>query len=170
MQQWIPVSTSPKGRLVRAALEEFGSRSFENVSVGELATKASVTTGALYHHFQNKFGLYDFVRTDVEKRLLDRMEGAAAGASADPLDAALLVGFDFAVRQSFARLLSESPPNLEDDQLVDLLARVSHPLPAPIGQVLASAWRAAVSFVADGGSVIHARQAILAISPRPNRL
>ena len=49
---------------------------FDEVTVGELADAAKVTTGALYHHFGSKFGLYAFVRNDVEQRLLDRMEGA----------------------------------------------------------------------------------------------
>ena len=54
------------------------ARPFDEVTVGELAADAGVTTGALYHHFENKLGLYRFVREDVERRLLDRMEGAAA--------------------------------------------------------------------------------------------
>ena len=75
MREWIPVSTSPKGRLALSAIEEFGARPFDEVTVAELATAAKVTTGALYHHFGSKLGLYAFVREDVERRLLDRMEG-----------------------------------------------------------------------------------------------
>ena len=66
MREWIPVSTSPKGRLALAAVREFGSRPFDEVTVGELAAAADVTTGALYHHFGSKLGLYDFVGADVE--------------------------------------------------------------------------------------------------------
>src|SRR5918996_5150110 len=100
MRNWIPVSTSPKGRLALAAIKEFGARPFDEVAVGELAAAAQVTTGALYHHFGSKLGLYEFVRDDVEQRLLDRMEGAIAAAGDRPaaVQAALLVGFDFAVR------------------------------------------------------------------------
>ncbi|MBA2387599.1 MAG: TetR/AcrR family transcriptional regulator [Acidimicrobiia bacterium] len=166
MCEWVPVSKSPKGRLALVAVREFGSRPFEDVTVGELAADAEVTTGALYHHFHSKLGLYVFVRRDVERRLLDRMEGAVAGAGADPLSTALVVGFDFAVRQSFVRLLSEPSPGHEEDPLVALLTRLSHPVPAPIGPILASAWRAALSSVADGGSVDHARQALLAVTVR----
>ncbi len=163
MREWVPVSTSPKGRLALAAVQQFGSRTFEEVTVGELAADADVTTGALYHHFQNKLGLYVFVRRDIERRLLDRMEGAVAGAGADPLATALVVGFDFAVRQSFVRLLSEPPPHHEEDPLAELLTRLNHPVPAPIGRVLASAWRAALSAVADGDSAEDARRALRAL-------
>ena len=81
MREWIPVSTSPKGRLALAAVKEFGARPFDEVTVGELAAAAKVTTGALYHHFGSKLGLYAFVREDVERRLLDRMEGAIAASA-----------------------------------------------------------------------------------------
>ena len=81
MREWIPVSTSPKGRLALAAVREFGARPFDEVTVGELAAAADVTTGALYHHFGSKLGLYAFVRDDVEQRLLDRMEGAIAASA-----------------------------------------------------------------------------------------
>lgn len=73
------MSTSPKGRLALAAVEQFGARPFEDVTVAELATAAEVTTGALYHHFGSKLGLNTFVRDDVEQRLLDRMEGSRRG-------------------------------------------------------------------------------------------
>lgn len=148
------------------AVREFGCRAFEDVTVGELAADAAVTTGALYHHFHSKLGLYLFVRRDVERRLLDRMEGAVAGAGADPLGTALLVGFDFAVGQSFVRLLSEASPSDDEDPLAELLTRLGHPAPAPIGGMLASTWRAALSWVADGGSVEQARLAVRAITLR----
>jgi len=164
MREWVPVSTSPKGRLALVAVREFGSRSFEEVTVGELAASSDVTTGALYHHFGSKLGLYVFVRRDVERRLLDRMEGAAAGAGANSLEMAMVVGFDFAVQQSFVRLLSERPPCGEDDLMADLLTRLSNPVPEPIGRVLASAWRAALSSVAEGGSMESSRRALLALS------
>src|SRR5918995_2359320 len=104
MREWVPVSTSPRGRLVLAAVKEFGARPFDEVTVAELAAAANVTTGALYHHFGSKLGLYSFVREDVERRLLDRLEGAfaATGSEAERsagVTAALLVGLDFAVRE-----------------------------------------------------------------------
>ena len=76
MLDWIPSRSSPRGRLVLAALEAFGARGYEAVGVAELARAAETTTGPLYHHFGSKLGLYDVIRTDVERRVLDRMEGA----------------------------------------------------------------------------------------------
>jgi AcrR family transcriptional regulator len=168
VRNWVPVSTSPKGRLALAAVEEFGRRRFEDVTVGELADAAHVTTGALYHHFGSKLGLYAFVREDVEQRLLDRMEGAvaAAGDEADrpaAVKAALLVGFDFAVREGFLRVLGDPPIGAESDRLADLLSSSTAPASPLLGRVLAAAWRAALTAVAEGSKPDEGRTALLAI-------
>lgn len=169
MRQWIPVSTSPKGRLVLAAVTAFGARPFEEVTVGELAAAAKVTTGAIYHHFGSKLGLYSAVRDDVEQRLLDRMEGAMAAAAADrsaAVRAALLVGFDFAVREGFLRILGDPPAGAGDDRLAGLLSTSTAPASQVLGRVLAAAWRAALTAVADGAPTQQARDALLALELR----
>jgi AcrR family transcriptional regulator len=171
MREWVPVSTSSKGRLAMSAVQAFGAQPFDEVTVGDLAAKAGVTTGALYHHFQSKLGLYLFVRRDVERRVLDRMEGAAdatAGRSA-AVSAALLVGFDFAVRQDVPRLLGEPPGGSTQDPLVDFLAGLCHPTPPPVGQVIAAGWRAALLAVAEGMPAERARTALSAVEVRLDR-
>jgi AcrR family transcriptional regulator len=171
VREWIPVSTSPKGRLALAAVTAFGERPFDEVTVGELAAAADVTTGALYHHFGSKLGLYAFVREDVEQRLLDRMEGAIA-ASAPASDrsaavmAALLIGFDFAVREGFLRVLGDPPAGAEPDRLAELLTASTAHAPPVLGRVLAAAWRAALVAVAEGSDPQQARAALLALELR----
>ena len=170
MREWIPISTSPKGRLALAAVKQFGERPFDDVTVGELAAAANVTTGALYHHFGSKLGLYDFVRDDVERRLLDRMEGAiAASAHLDrsaAVMAALVIGFDFAVREGFLRILGDPPAGTEHDRLADLLSASTAPASPVLGRVLAAAWRAALVAVAEGSDPQQARAALLALEFR----
>jgi AcrR family transcriptional regulator len=168
MREWVPVSTSPKGRLAVRALEEFGSRPFHDVTVGELAAGAGVTTGSLYHHFDGKLGLYGFVRDEAERRLLDRMEGAASARAGDGISAgmmgALIVGFDFAAGQGFVRLLGEPHPAREHDPVADLLTEISGGGRVPIGRVLAAAWRAALLAVAEGEAIFRARAALELLS------
>ena len=169
MREWLPVSTSPKGRLALTAVAEFGARPFDEVTVGELASAADVTTGAIYHHFGSKLGLYTFVRDDVELRLLDRMEGAVAAGEGDrpaAVRAALLVGFDFAVREKFLHLLGAPPPGIERDALAELLRAATSPASPVLGRVLAAAWRAALTAVADGARPKAARAALTSLEIR----
>ena len=171
MREWIPVSTSPKGRLALAAVREFGARPFDDVTVSELASAANVTTGALYHHFGSKLGLYVFVREDVERRLLDRMEGAIAAyvpASDRPaaVTAALRVGFDFAVREGFLRILGDPPGGADRDRLAQMLRASTTEASPVLSRVLAAAWRAALAAVAEGSEPQQARAALLALEFR----
>lgn len=150
MREWVPVPGTAKGRLVSEALTEFGRRGYAAVSVTELAESAGVTIGSLYHHFGSKTGLYSVVREDVERRVVDRMEGAAAVRPGDPT-AALLVGFDYLVAAGFARLLSEQHPERADDPVEALLATLTRdPL---VARILLAAWRAALSASAGEASV-----------------
>jgi AcrR family transcriptional regulator len=168
VRNWIPVSSSAKGRLALRALEQFGQRGFEPVNVVELAAAAGVTTGSLYHHFGSKLGLYDFVRSEAEQRLLDRMEGAAAVGAVDGptggVRGALVVGFDFAIGQGFVRLLGEPHPGRTLDPVAEFLSDVSDHGRTPIGAMLAAAWRAALLAVADGAPPAAARAALAVLS------
>ena len=171
MREWIPVSTSPKGRLALAAVTKFGARPFDEVTVGELAAAAEVTTGALYHHFGSKLGLYAVVREDVERRLLDRMEGAVAAAGGEvgrsaAVATALHVGFDFAVGEGFLHILGAPPAGAERDRLAEMLSASTAPASPVLGRVLAAAWRAALEAVAEGSDPHQARAALQAFEVR----
>ena len=137
MREWIPVPGTTKARLLDVAIAEFGARGFDAVGVTEVAAAAGVTVGSLYHHFGSKPALYALVRTDVERRLLDRMEGAwAIDAN---LAATLGVGFDYLVRAGFARLLAEPR---DGDPVEGFLS--THSARPVTGVLLAAAWRAAL--------------------------
>jgi AcrR family transcriptional regulator len=162
MPEWVPVPGSAKDRLIRAAMHEFERDGFEASSVTAIAAKAGVTTGSLYHHFGSKLDLYLLVRTDVERRIADRMEGAVASVESgrSAVRAALVVGFDAAVRFDACRLLGEPTPSDRPDVIQDTLAAA---LPADVasgGAVLAAAWRAALQQVADGITPGDARRAL----------
>lgn len=153
-----------------AALREFGARPFDAVGVGELAAMAETTTGALYHHFGSKAGLYAVVRLDVEQRLLDRMEGALASTAgsvdgaAAAIPAALTIGLEFAVEARLPHLLGTPPTGDEPDRLAELLAARVAPAPPLLGSALAAAWRATLLAVADGTDLAEARETLAALS------
>lgn len=143
------------------------------MTVGQLAA-ADVTTGAVYHHFGSKLGLYAFVRADVERRLLDQMAGAVAAAGGDrggasvsgssataaSVSTALLVEFDFAVTQGFLHLVGAPPSETEHDRLAEMLAVATRSASPLLGPILAAGWRAAVAAVAGGAEPEEARTAL----------
>lgn len=69
--------------LVAAGRRLFGRHGFAATSVDDLARDAQVTTGALYHHFQNKTALFETVFVEVHTELLEASARAADGASSD---------------------------------------------------------------------------------------
>jgi AcrR family transcriptional regulator len=169
VRSWIPVPETTTGRLVSAALELFGACGYGPVGVATIASQAGVTTGSLYHHFKSKEGLYRLVRTDVEQRVVDRVEGAAATHSVSgvsELAPVLLVGFDYVVSGGFVRLLGEPPPESQGgithpdpvEQLIDrLLGGQQRPMPA----LVAAAWRTALWHASGGEQAARDARAAL---------
>jgi hypothetical protein len=80
--------------------------------------------------------------------------------------AALLVGFDFAVREGFLYILGTPPAGAEHDRLAEMLNVSAAPASPILGRVLAAAWRAALVAVADGTKPQQARTALLAFELR----
>ncbi|PSL03255.1 TetR family transcriptional regulator [Haloactinopolyspora alba] len=163
MQEWVPVPGSVKARLIEAALHHFEQSGFEDAGVTDLAAKAGVTTGSLYHHFGSKLGLYTVVRDDLEKRITDRMEGAAAAAGGTGRPAvavAILVAFDAAVRFDACRLLGEPAPSDRPDPVGRLLRSLLPDDLDAAAVILAAAWRAALLHVAEGAPAGTARRAL----------
>ncbi|TDE15738.1 TetR/AcrR family transcriptional regulator [Jiangella asiatica] len=163
MPEWVPVPGSVKARLIEAALHHFEQAGYEAATVTELASKAGVTTGSLYHHFGSKLGLYTVVRDDLEKRITDRIEGAAAavgGTGRAAARAAILVAFDAAVRFGTCRLLGETAPADRPDPVRIALDTTLPRDAGPAAVVLAAAWRAALLEVSAGTPADTVRRAL----------
>jgi len=156
----IPIPGSARARLLEAGIAQFQERGYDQANVLVIAELAGVTTGSLYHHFKSKLGLYVEIRDEMEKRMTERMEGAAAalgGTGRLVVQAALEVAFDAAVRFGVTRILAEPRP---DHALDPIAAALAHALPRAARSaagMLAAAWRGALLAVADGVSPQVAR-------------
>lgn len=159
MREWVPVPGTAKARLVEAAVHQFETAGYDDVNVTELAAKANVTTGSLYHHFDSKLGLYLVVREEMERRVVDRMAGAAAAAD-KPVRAALLVAFDAAVHFGVCRILAEPLPVPRDDPVADTLRPLLPKRLRAAPAILVASWRAALLAVADGVPSTTARASL----------
>jgi AcrR family transcriptional regulator len=167
VHSWVPVPGTTTGRLVVAALELFGADGFAAVAVGAIAEHAGVTTGSLYHHFGSKAGLYQLVRGDVEQRVVDRLEGAAAVRNVRTIaDLApiLLVGFDYLVASGLARLLGERSPAMSTthvDPVERLIGQLVANDDAFVAALITAAWREALWHASTGvGQARVARTAL----------
>ncbi len=56
--------------LLRAGRNQFGSQGFDAVSLEAIVAEARVTTGAIYHHFAGKKGLFLAVAEEIEREVL----------------------------------------------------------------------------------------------------
>jgi AcrR family transcriptional regulator len=59
-----------KEALLRAGRRQFASHGFDAVSLEAIVAEARVTTGAIYHHFSGKKGLFLAVAEEIECELL----------------------------------------------------------------------------------------------------
>lgn len=74
-----------RAALLAAARELFGRDGYAATSVEDIAARAGVTIGALYHHFPNKTALFETVFEELHVELLAD-SGRAARKGKDPID------------------------------------------------------------------------------------
>lgn len=99
MSKRIADTASTKRRLIEAATRQFGASGFDHASLIEIAREGGLTTGAIYHHFGDKRGLFKAVAETIEVEIAAQIE--AKISALDPW-AALINGIDIAL--SFAML------------------------------------------------------------------
>jgi AcrR family transcriptional regulator len=59
-----------RAALLRAARSAFGTQGYASVSLAQIVSDASATTGALYHHFADKKALFIAVAEEIEAEIL----------------------------------------------------------------------------------------------------
>jgi AcrR family transcriptional regulator len=73
-------SAETRQRILEIARAAFAFGGYDGSTNRELATKAGITSGALYHYFGSKLDLYLAVHEDVQQRVYGRFNEAADGA------------------------------------------------------------------------------------------
>lgn len=151
MREWIPIPGTNKDTLIKVALEEFSVKGYNGVNITEMAKKANMTTGAVYHHFGSKSQLYEVIRTDLEQRIIDRMEGAASlfEEADEAMKAALITGINFAVKQNICKLMSEEYPYNKMDRIEEFLSAINTNKKLPVEIMLISSWRSILKGLAN---------------------
>ncbi|WP_116206299.1 TetR/AcrR family transcriptional regulator [Amycolatopsis circi] len=75
-------SESTRSALVDSAVELFTKRGYAGTSLDEVAKRARVTKGALYHHFSGKQALFEAAFEQVESLVYDRLQKIMTGDGA----------------------------------------------------------------------------------------
>ena len=98
--------------LVAAGRRRFGEDGFAATSLEEIAADAGVTTGAIYHHFAGKKGLFQTVAEALEQELLELARGAAGDDPWTTLERAFEVLLDACAAPDVQRILFLDAPRV----------------------------------------------------------
>jgi AcrR family transcriptional regulator len=104
-------SARTRGALLTAARELFAENGFAATGREEIAERAGVTRGALYHHFASKTELAAAVVEQVEGELVDLVVSAALRGSGvrDQLHRGCRAYMDACADPTMARILADAP-------------------------------------------------------------
>ncbi|MFY0989184.1 TetR/AcrR family transcriptional regulator [Halomonas sp. C05BenzN] len=113
-------------RTVETVIELCGQEEPATITTGEIARQMGVTQGALFRHFPSKDAIWEAVVDWVGKRVMQRLDAAAAGAGA-PLEALE------AMFMAHVEFIAEHPgvPRL-------LLGQLQHARPTPARRMVRS--------------------------------
>jgi AcrR family transcriptional regulator len=111
MSRKVEQGEATRDALVTAAVALFTDRGFADTSTSEIVHRASVTRGALYHHFADKEELFRAAFTEVEKDIYARCQAAANGRDlVDGLQAAIAAFLDACLEPAVQRVLLREGP------------------------------------------------------------
>ncbi|WP_127572193.1 TetR/AcrR family transcriptional regulator [Georgenia faecalis] len=79
-------SEATAARVLDAAWALFAAQGYPGVGLEEVAQRAGVTRGAVYHHYGSKTGLFHAVHARAQAQVAAAVEAAAAGSD-DPWEA-----------------------------------------------------------------------------------
>ncbi|HWF14922.1 MAG TPA: TetR/AcrR family transcriptional regulator [Acidimicrobiales bacterium] len=104
-------SATTRAALIRAARELFAEQGFAATSRDQIAQRAGVTRGALYHHFESKTAVFAALVTELEDELVERVISAAAEAEGvrAQLHLASRAYMDACADPTLARILVDAP-------------------------------------------------------------
>lgn len=105
-------ANATRAAILRAARRRFGKVGFADAGLDEIARGARVTTGAIYHHFGGKEGLFEAAAEAIEREILDAVIAAAANQPTprDQLDAGIAAMFERAGQDDVRRIVFIDAP------------------------------------------------------------
>jgi AcrR family transcriptional regulator len=112
-------SETTRTALMKAGLALFAERGYADVAVGELATRAGVTTGALYHQFGSKEGLFTAIYEGLVQAVWARIVKARDASDQPGLIADCEAYLDACAEPGYYRITADGPAVIGWDRLID---------------------------------------------------
>lgn len=105
-------SEATQTALIAAATELFAAKGYAATGREEIAERAGVTRGALYHHFGSKLAIFRAVVEDVERRVTERvaLAGVRGATARDRLTAGAFEFLDACLEPAVSRILCIEAP------------------------------------------------------------
>jgi AcrR family transcriptional regulator len=123
-----------RAALLAAARELFAERGFTDTGREDIAERAGVTRGALYHHFDSKAAVAQAVLVELNAELAERMV-AVAGATSEPgeqLRRGARAYVEACADPGIARIVLEAPLFIPPERLRAMGEDVSKQLIEPV--------------------------------------
>lgn len=106
-------SLATQARIISVARGEFARHGFSQASLSTIVEKAEVTTGAIYHHYTDKKGLFRAVAESVEQEIMDAV--TALPPHEDPWTAfttVLATALEICARPEVSRIVFMDAPSV----------------------------------------------------------
>jgi AcrR family transcriptional regulator len=106
-------------RLVDAGRALFADRGYADVGVGEISSHAGATSGAVYHHFGSKAGLFRAVYDDLVAGTSERIAAARRSNPSPSLTADCELYLDACADPAYFRITADAPAVIGWDAILD---------------------------------------------------
>jgi AcrR family transcriptional regulator len=119
----VPTQSERTGATRRALLDAasslFAEHGYADVGVGAIARRAGVTSGAIYHHFASKTGLFSAVYEELVANTGARIAAARRGSPAPSLLADCELYLDACSDPAFFRITADAPGVIGWEAILD---------------------------------------------------
>lgn len=162
-----------RGALIGAARALFAERGYAEVSVAEIAELADVTTGALYHQFASKQGLFTAVYSELVQGVWAKVLLARESSDRPSLLVDCEAYLDACADPAFNRITIDGPAVIGWDQILDeaqsmievslraaqARGEIADPPIESLSRMLAAALKEAAVMIASAKDPVAARSA-----------
>jgi len=103
-----------RASIIKAARAIFARDGFAKAPLAEIVEKSGVTTGAVYHHFKDKKGLFLAVAEHIEQEIVSESSAASAATADDweQFEQTIMNSLEICARPDIQRIVFREAPTI----------------------------------------------------------